>query len=570
MQQAYFLPNALAAGRQLLLAGLLLAAAPAAHAQLAHGSANAQNVAGTFTDLGTTGTAIATVNNDDANSTAQNIGFTFNYNGASFTQFVLNTNGLIRLGSVAPSAANMFAVYEAGMQSGIAPIESNDAANTNLLIPFNADLEAAATGTEYRVATTGTAPNQVCTIQWKNVSDKAGSAANGTPKQYASFTFQVKLYQTTNVIEFVYGPATGGVVSADDFRYPTVGIKGSGNGGGQTVLANKEDSSSAWSTTAFITGIYGPYTTHNFRGTVPPDAGRTYRFTPCSPLVISSFPYTENFDALAAKQSLYNDIDYGPIPTDLTSPLPCGATSLDANADNNSWFVIADNSDYASANTAPNALAYAFNLDGSTAANDWYFTPGLSLRAGYKYQLQFKYLVGDDDYPESLEVKYGTAATPAAQTNTLFSNNAISNSTAYITTTAANVATITPTANGIYYIGFHATSVADQYLLFLDDMQVTETAVLAVRNATNSVFTAEASPVPFGESLNLTINTLKPGPAHLILRDALGRTVRQSTTASLVGASTVAVPGVSNLPAGVYFLTVEQGGASQLLRVAHQ
>jgi hypothetical protein len=568
MKQAYSSAAALS-GRWLLLAGLLVAAAPAAQAQLAHGSANAQNVAGTFTDLGTTGTAIATATNDDANSAAQNIGFSFAYNGASFTQFVLNTNGLIRLGSVAPSAANMFAVYETGVQPGIAPIESTSAANTNLLIPFNIDLEAATSGgTEYRVATTGTAPNQVCTIQWKNVSDKAGSASVGTAKQLASFTFQVKLYQTTNVIEFVYGPSTATTAGTDAARYPTVGIKGAGNGGGQTVLANKEYSSDAWSATAFITGIYG-LSTHNYRRTVRPDVGRTYRFTPCSPLTITTFPYTENFDALAAKQSFYDEPTIGQLPTDLTSPLPCGAASLDANADANSWVVVANNTDYAYASSAPNALVYTLNLDGDTPGNDWYFTPGLALRAGYRYQLQFKYKAGDGDYPEALEVKYGTAATPAGQTATLFTNSNIDNEL-YTTTTAANVTTITPTTSGTYYIGFHVTSAADQYLLFLDDMQVTETPVLSVRNASNSVFTVEASPVPFGERLNLTINTLKPGPARLTLRDALGRTLRQTTTASLAGASTVAVPEVGSLPAGVYFLTVEQGGASQLLRVAHQ
>jgi hypothetical protein len=565
MQQAYSLPNASALGRWLLLAGLLWAAAPVAQAQLAQGSANAQNVAGTFADLGTTGTAITTANTDDANSGAQNIGFTFNYNGASFTQFVLNTNGLIRLGSAAPSAANMFAQYEDGMLTGVAPIESTDAADINLLIPFNMDLEAATTGgTEYRVATTGTAPNQVCTIQWKNVSDKSGSVSAGTPKQYTSFTFQVKLYQTSNQIEFVYGPSTATTVpNADAARYPTVGIKGSGKAGGQTVLANKSYSLDAWSATTFITGEYFG-TTHNFRSSVRPDVGRTYRFSTCSPLVITTFPYTENFDAITAQQSLDPSADPEP-----TSPLPCGATTLDANADVNTWFVVGDGT-YATASSSPNALAYYYNTDGTTSANDWYFTPGLSLRAGYRYQLQFKYVVADGTYPEALEVKYGTAATPTAQTNTLFLNTNITNDTGYLTTTAANVATITPTTNGIYYIGFHAISVADEYFLLLDDMQVTETAVLAVRNATNSVFTAEASPVPFGESLNLTINTLKPGPARLTLRDALGRTLRQSTTAALTGASTVAVPDVSNLPGGVYFLTVEQGGASQMLRVAHQ
>lgn len=564
MQQNYFLPAA-SLKRWLVVAGALLAVAPTAQAQLAHGSTSAQNVTGTFSDLGTTGTAIATATTDDANSAAQNIGFTFTYNGTAFTQFVLNTNGLIRLGSAAPSGANMFAQYEDGMQTGIAPIESTSAANVNLIIPFNTDLEAGSGtgGAEYRVATTGTAPNQVCTIQWKNVSDKSGSVAAGVAKQYANMTFQVKLYQTSNTVEFVYGTFTASA-NTDDFRYSTIGIKGSSSGGGQDVLANKEASSDAWSTTAFITGIYGG-TTHNFRKTVVPDAGRTYRFTTCSPLVVTSFPYTENFDALAAKQSLYNDATYGTIPTDVTSPLSCGATSIDANADANSWFVAADNA-YTTANSAPNALMYAYNPDGSTGANDWYFTPGLSLRAGYKYQLQFKYRAGSSTFPEALEVKYGTTPTVAAQTNTLFSNGNVTTTTY---TTATNVATITPAANGTYYIGFHVYS-ANQFFLFVDDMQVTETAVLGVRNATNSVFTAEASPVPFGDRLNLTISTLKPGPAQLTVRDALGRTLRQSTTATLVGSSTLAVPDAGSLPSGVYFLTVEQGGQSQMLRVVHQ
>lgn len=189
---------------------------------------------------------------------------------------------------------------------------------------------------------------------------------------------------------------------------------------------------------------------------------------------------------------------------------------------------------------------------------------------GYTYRLQFKYAAGDGSYPEGLEVKYGTAATAAGQTTTLFTNNSISNET-FATTTAANVQTITPTVTGTYYIGFHATSQPDQYALLVDDIQVAETAVLAVRNANNSVFTAEASPVPFGQSLSLSLNTLKAGPLQLVVRDALGRTVRHTTTATLpLGSSKVVVPEVASLPAGVYFLHIEQGGATQVIRVTHE
>jgi hypothetical protein len=263
--------------RQFGLTALLLGGATAAaQAQtLNYTTATAVNVAGTFTDLGTTGTVITTANTDDANSAAQAIGFNFVYNGTSFSQFVLNTNGLIRLGSAAPSAANMFGQYEAGKLPGIDPVGSTLPANTNLLMPFNFDLEAGTSAAEYRVTTTGTAPNRVCTIQWKNVHDKA----DANPAQYANFTFQVKLYQTTNVIEFVYAAPTAATVGADIARYPSIGIKGSGSAAGQDVLANKGSSAAAWSSAIFITGVYGG-STHNFRRTVGPDAGRTYRFTP--------------------------------------------------------------------------------------------------------------------------------------------------------------------------------------------------------------------------------------------------------------------------------------------------
>ena len=246
----------------------------AAQAQFNYVPGNAVNASTAYTDLAATGTAIATANTDDGNSAAQAIGFTFTYNGTAFTQFVLNTNGLIRLGAAAPSAANLFFCNVAGC-SNVAPVSSTDPADINLIIPFNMDLEASTTGTpEYRVATTGTAPNRVATIQWKNVRDKADAGTAGTT-QYGNMQFQVKLYETSNNIEFVYGTFTS--TAPDAFRFATVGIKGASSASSQTVLANKASSAAPWTNTIFITGNYTT-SLHNIRGTVPPDAGRTYRF----------------------------------------------------------------------------------------------------------------------------------------------------------------------------------------------------------------------------------------------------------------------------------------------------
>lgn len=303
--------SGVAFGKQLRRLGLttLLAGgtALAAQAQFVYSAATAANVAGTFTDLGTTGTAITTTNNDDANSAAQNIGFSFSYNGVAFTQFVLNTNGLVRLGAAAPSVANMFANYEAGANSGQDPISSTSTSDVNLLMPFNFDLQNGTSTAEYRVATTGTAPNRICTIQWKNVSDKG----DANPSQYANFTFQLKLYETSNLVEFVYGTATASTNTAIA-RFPTIGIKGSS--AATAVLVNKNSSTAAWSTAIFITGPYGT-STHNFRANVGPDAGRTYRFT--------ATPLPANDAAVAAIYTL------GKLPT---AGLPHAVQAVVSNA----------------------------------------------------------------------------------------------------------------------------------------------------------------------------------------------------------------------------------------------
>lgn len=264
--------------RQLGLVALLAGGTTvAAHAQtLNYTVAGATNVTTTYTDLGTSGTAISTANTDDANSTVQNIGFTFNYNGTAFTQFFLNTNGFIKLGATAPSVADLF---PAESSSSTATELFQSTADPNIIAPFNIDLTAGSvSGTEYRVATTGTTGSRVCTIQWKNVADKA--AVKQT--QYANFSFQVRLYEGTGVIEFVYGTATASA-NTDDFRASEIGLKGSSFASGQIVQALKS-SATAWNAATFADFAYvaanQALITNNIRKTVLPDAGRTYRFTP--------------------------------------------------------------------------------------------------------------------------------------------------------------------------------------------------------------------------------------------------------------------------------------------------
>jgi hypothetical protein len=268
--------------RRLALAALCVGSSTAAHAQFFLAT-NAVNNSGTYTDLGTSGTVISTPNFDDANSGTQTLPFTLTFNGATYTQFVLNTNGYLKLGTVAP-VAPYFSTYAQQAYTG-GPL--NTASQTNLILPFNTDLEAGTGTPEYRMATTGTAPNRVVTIQWKNVSDKtrASSTSGGTiDKQFANFSFQVRLYESNSGIDFVYDTAVPST-NPTNANFIVVGLKGSSTAAAQVITAVKA-SNSPWGTTTFQQGVYASTTNaHNIRNTstipdgVPlPDRGRTYSF----------------------------------------------------------------------------------------------------------------------------------------------------------------------------------------------------------------------------------------------------------------------------------------------------
>ena len=288
MTQLYQCPALLAWTKRAALATVLgVAAVGTAHAQLAYLPGNAQNVTTPYADLGTTGTAVATANNDDANSAEQLIGFSFTFDGVAMDRFILNTNGFLKLGAAAGMAAPTVAQYTAFAQFNSGGTLLGTAANDEeLLSPFNYDLADGSSPAEYRVATTGTAPNRVCTVQWKNVADKAQlSLAGGTSvaNQYANLSFQVRMFETSNVIEFVYGSNTPAPTANNNFKYAQVGIKGAGSATNQVLRVTK-GSVTPWGDAA-VAFAAGPVTAgatgaFNFRQAVPPDNGRTYRFVP--------------------------------------------------------------------------------------------------------------------------------------------------------------------------------------------------------------------------------------------------------------------------------------------------
>jgi hypothetical protein len=240
---------------------------------LSYQSSDILNNSGSYVDLGNNGSVINTANQDNANSVATDIGFTFYYNCSSFTQFVLNTNGFIKLGNTAPSSAALF--FNTATTSDGGAFNSSSASDHNLIIPFNHDLINGTSTAEYRKYTSGTAPNRVCTIQFENVRDKTSTPL----QQYNNMNFQIKLYETSNRIEFIYGNWQSSS-NQSSFKTSALGLKGSGNGYGQLITGRKS-SVLDWSSIIFENLNYNGTSTLNF-GNPPdrpkPDLGRTISF----------------------------------------------------------------------------------------------------------------------------------------------------------------------------------------------------------------------------------------------------------------------------------------------------
>lgn len=133
------------------------------------------------------------------------LGFTFNYNGSAETVFGVSSNGLIQLGNTSATFTGFSANALASTAKVIAPLWDDN--NT--------------TGATVEYTTTGSVGNRVCTIQWTNIHiGNGGSSTNPT------MSMQVKLYETTGIIQFIYGSTSAAFVTTT----ASIGISGaSGN-----------------------------------------------------------------------------------------------------------------------------------------------------------------------------------------------------------------------------------------------------------------------------------------------------------------------------------------------------
>lgn len=215
-------------------------------------------VAGTFMPL-PIGTVVPDLAADDAVSPTIPIGFSFTYDATVFTQLQASSNGFITF-----NTANIEVAQSNTLATGTAANPSVADRLRPLIAPLWDDISGDGGMASY--ATTGTAPNRVFTMEWRNFRWDYDAT---TPV----VSFQVKLYETTNVIEFVYRPEGGALNSPS----ASILLAGVGAGANSYLSLNNASATPTASSTIETRTI----------ATVPA-AGQVYRFTP--PAVLCGTP----------------------------------------------------------------------------------------------------------------------------------------------------------------------------------------------------------------------------------------------------------------------------------------
>jgi hypothetical protein len=156
----------------------------------------------------------------------------------------------------------------------------------------------------------------------------------------------------------------------------------------------------------------------------------------------TTVPYTQDFEAI-------------------TPPLLPTCTSAVNYGTGNIWSVTNNPGNGFTTNT----LRYPYSF--SAAADTWFFTQGIEMVAGTSYRISYNYGCNSTFYTERMKVAYGVSANASDMTNVLFDHTAINTAVLEF-----NQVDFTPTADGVYYFGFQAYSIANQFNIHLDNITI--------------------------------------------------------------------------------------------------
>ncbi|MDO3426952.1 fibronectin type III domain-containing protein [Chryseobacterium sp. APV1] len=250
----------------------------------------------------------------------------------------------------------------------------------------------------------------------------------------------------------------------------------------------------------------------------------------------TSVPYVQDFESVT------------------TPALPSCTSSENAGTGNN-WTT----SSPAGYGFTTKALTYLYNF--SNDANAWFYTQGINLTAGVSYRIKYTYGNNSTTYVEKLKVAYGTSANNASMTNALADHPSINTATA-----ATNFVDFTPTASGVYYFGFNAYSVSNQYNLYVDDININITPTCSEPSAV----TVPAATLTYNSAVvNWTAPNPVPANGYDVYYSTTNTAPTATTTPTISGltATTTTLPNLASATAYYFWVRSSCSAADQSIWV---
>lgn len=189
------------------------------------------------------------------------IGFNFMFNNVIYDRIGIANDGWIMFGL---SALGNTAV-NSNSSNYYTPISATSTASLSLqnrVAALARDLQGQ-TGSELRVETLGSAPNRSLVIQWTNYRKYNATGDN--------FNFQIRLYETSNIVEIIYGTFVNGATAG----VAELGLRGTSNADYNNRITSALN---IWSNSIPGTANNAQV---NFNNTpLVPNTGQSYKWTP--------------------------------------------------------------------------------------------------------------------------------------------------------------------------------------------------------------------------------------------------------------------------------------------------
>ncbi len=237
---------------------------------------------GNTVDMSTGTTQLVAGSQDQTVSSVTSIGFTYILMGNAYTQFTAGANGLVGLGGTAFGTT----IYS----------PSTGTTTTPLISAFAGDLQTGAAG-KVHFKLIGSAPNRCLVVEYLNMSIYYDATSSDG-------TFQVRLYETSGKIEFVYGAMSVSKITGSGVgsTAPAIGFATNStatNFAYVTISSNTATTSGAFSPNP--NSILGTITNLNSSSD---GSRRVYAFTPSSTAIAPATSLT--FSSVAASSMVLN------------------------------------------------------------------------------------------------------------------------------------------------------------------------------------------------------------------------------------------------------------------------